>query len=75
MRSPRLPERSKDVRPLPSGEQPHRIVLMESISERERPGRHRKEKISALQAVVRAIIWVAVLLLTLGVLAWRMMLV
>lgn len=49
-----------------------RIVLMESISERERPLRHRLEKVNALRTVLRAAIWVTVLLATLGVLAWRM---
>ncbi len=49
-----------------------RIVLMESISERERPSRHRSEQVNTLRAVLRAAIWVAVLLGTFGVLAWRM---
>ena len=75
MRFPLLLGRDKAVRPRASGAQPHRIVLMESISERERPVRHRRENVSALRTIVRAMIWVAVLLTTLGVLAWRMMLV
>jgi hypothetical protein len=45
---------------------------MESISERERPVRHRKEQVTTLRAIVRAVIWVAVLLTTLAVLTWRM---
>jgi len=46
---------------------------MESISERERPARHRKKHVTALRTIVRAAIWVAVLLAMFGVLAWRMM--
>ncbi len=72
MRSPLLPSRSKPGQHRASG-QPTRIVLMESISERERPVRHRKEQVTALRTIVRAAIWVAVLLAMFGVLAWRMM--
>ena len=75
MRSPLLPNGDKAARQRAPAGRPHRIVLMESISERERPVRHRKEKVSALRTIVRAMIWVAVLLTTLGVLAWRMILV
>jgi hypothetical protein len=46
---------------------------MESISERERPVRQRKEQVTALRTIVRAAIWVAVLLAMFGALAWRMM--
>ncbi len=73
MRLPRLPSRSKPRRNRASLEQPARIVLMESISERERPARHRKKQVTALRTVVRAAIWVAVLLAMFGVLAWRLM--
>jgi hypothetical protein len=48
---------------------------MESISERERPLRHRLEQVNTLRTVLRAAIWVTVLLATLGVLAWRMKIV
>ncbi len=72
MRTPLLPSRSKPRRNRASA-QPARIVLMESISERERPVRQRKEQVTALRTVVRAAIWVAVLLAMFGVLAWRMM--
>ena len=73
MRGPILPSRGTPSRRRPSAEQPARIVLMESISERERPVRHRKEQVTALRTIVRAVIWVAVLLTTLAVLTWRMM--
>ena len=65
------PKKSKrDVSP--AANQPHRrIVLMESISEREKPSRNRSEHVNTLRAVLRAAIWVAVLLGT-GALAWRM---
>jgi len=46
---------------------------MESISERERPVRQRKEQVTALRTIVRAAIWVAALLTTLGVLTWHML--
>ncbi len=72
MRTPLLPSRSKPGRHRASA-QPARIVLMESISERERPVRQRKEQVTALRTMVRAAIWVAVLLVMFGVLAWRMM--
>jgi hypothetical protein len=44
---------------------------MESISERERLLRHRMEQVDRLKTILRAAIWVAVLLATLGILAWR----
>lgn len=46
---------------------------MESISERERPVRQRKEQVTALRTIVRVAIWVAVLLTTFGALTWRML--
>jgi hypothetical protein len=46
---------------------------MESISERERPLRHRKEQVTALQTIVEVSIWVAALLAILGVLAGPML--
>ena len=46
---------------------------MESISERERPVRQRKEQVTALRTILRAAIWVAVLLTMLGFLAWRIL--
>lgn len=46
---------------------------MESISERERPVRQRKEQVTALRTIVRVAIWVAVLVTTFGVLTWRML--
>ena len=61
------------MRNRPSAAKPTRIVLMESISERERPVRHRKEQVTALRTIVRVAIWVAVLVTTLGVLTWRML--
>ncbi len=73
MRVPLLPRSSKPVRPRPSADKPTRIVLMESISERERPVRQRKEQVTALRTIVRAAIWVGVLLTMLGVLTWRML--
>jgi hypothetical protein len=73
MRGPLLPSRDAPTRHQASAEQQARIVLMESISERERPVRHRKEQVTALRTIVRAVIWVAVLLTTLAVLTWRMM--
>lgn len=72
MRSPLFPTRSKPSRHRASVRST-RIVLMESISERERPLRHRKEQVTALRTIVRAAIWVAVLLAMFGVLAWRML--
>lgn len=72
MRTPLLPSRSKPSRHRASV-RPTRIVLMESISERERPMRQRKEQVTALRTVVRVAIWVAVLLAMFGVLAWRML--
>lgn len=57
----------------PSAGKPARIVLMESISERERPVRQRKEQVTALRTIVRVAIWVAVLLTTFGALTWRML--
>ncbi len=73
MRVPLLPSSSRPVKHRPSAGKPARIVLMESISERERPVRHRKEQVTALRTIVRAAIWVAVLLAMFGVLAWRML--
>ena len=70
--NPKKPER--DQAPKASGPNP-RIVLMESISERERPLRHRMEQVDRLKTILRAAIWVAVLLATLGILAWRMKIV
>ena len=77
MRHPLLPRPKRPERDMPPAAiQPYRrIVLMESISERERPLRHRLEKVNALKTVLRAAIWVTVLLATLGVLAWRMKIV
>lgn len=77
MRAPLLPSPKKPDRNLsPAAIRPdRRIVLMESISERERPLRHRLEQVNTLRTVLRAAIWVTVLLATLGVLAWRMKIV
>jgi hypothetical protein len=77
MRHPLLPHPKKSERDMsPAANQPaRRIVLMESISERERPLRHRSEQVNTLRAVLRAAIWVAVLLGTFGILAWRMKIV
>ncbi len=73
MRVPLLPRSSKSMRPRPSADKPTRIVLMESISERERPVRQRKEQVTALRTIVRRAIWGAVLLTTFGVLILRML--
>ncbi len=73
MRVPLIPSSSKPVRPRPLADKRTRIVLMESISERERPVRQRKEQVTALRTIVRAAIWVGVLLTMLGVLTWRML--
>ncbi len=73
MTVPLLPRSSKPMRHRPSADKPTRIVLMESISERERPVRQRKEQVTALRTIVRRAIWVAVLLTTFGVLIWRML--
>ena len=77
MRAPLLPSPKKPERDVPTAaiRPDRRIVLMESISERERPLRHRLEQVNTLRTVLRAAIWVTVLLATLGVLAWRMKIV
>jgi hypothetical protein len=74
MRAPLLPNPKEPERnQVPEASPPKpRIVLMESISERERPLRHRMEQVDTLKTILRAAIWVTVLLATLGVLAWRM---
>ena len=72
MRSPLFPTIRRPVRHRESAGRPTRIVLMESISERERPLRHRKEQVTVLRTIVRRVIWVAVLLTMVGVLVWRM---
>ncbi len=73
MRVPLIPRSSKPVRHRPSADKPVRIVLMESISERERPVRQRKEHVTVLRTILRVAIWVAVLVTTFGVLTWRML--
>ncbi len=75
IRAPLLPTPKKPERDQAASKTNPRIVLMESISERERPLRHRMEQVDTLKTILRAAIWVTVLLATLGVLAWRMKIV
>lgn len=42
---------------------------MESISERERPVRHWRDHVTVIRTVIRVLVWIAVLLAALGVLA------
>ena len=73
MRAPLLSSSTRPVRNRPSANRPARIVLMESISKRERPVRDRKEQVTVLRTIVEVAIWVAVLVTMFVVLAWPML--